>query len=81
MVHKGLTQNSAPSCYKASPTQQVQVPNIKKSASILRVTNNLHGCTININTAPSQASTSSQSLLDLSEIDIDKLFAELPEPQ
>ena len=42
---------------------------------------NLHGCTININTAPSQASTSSQSLLDLSEIDIDKLFAELPEPQ
>ena len=53
-----------------------------KACSVPSVTfGNLHGCTININTAPSQASTSSQSLLDLSEIDIDKLFAELPEPQ
>ena len=46
-----------------------------KACSVPSVTfGNLHGCTININTAPSQASTSSQSLLDLSEIDIDKLF-------
>ena len=44
MVHKGLTQNSAPSCYKASPTQQVQAPNIRKSTSILRVTNSFLNC-------------------------------------
>jgi len=40
---------------------------------------NLHGCTININTAPSHATTL-QSLIDI-DVDIDKLFAELEDPQ
>jgi len=40
---------------------------------------NLHGCTVNINTALSHATTS-QSLIDI-DVDIDKLFAELEDPQ
>ena len=65
--------------YHQSTTSQ-QMLETKASVSNPSVSfGNVHGCTININTAPSHATTS-QSLIDI-DVDIDKLFAELEDPQ
>ena len=92
-----MQQHSAVSAVLSKPTQSSYMEQMysvrsqktisqqvveTKACSIPSVSfENLHGCTININTAPSHASTSSQSLVDFSEVDIDKLIAELTDPQ